>query len=166
MKATYVLFCMMFATNIVFSQDQVIQRKIGLSTSLQKEQLDISIPIRTSEYFVLAPSLKVIYVEDAGTEFGFGASVKRYFRNTKVAPYVTGRASLFGLESKTDDSSWLDFGFGLGLGADYFFDPNFSIGIEAQVNSTVSDKNSYRFGNPGGTNVNTATAITASIYFF
>ncbi|MBL7994471.1 hypothetical protein JNM05_03790 [bacterium] len=164
MKTVLVLFCLLFS-NIVFSQDQVIQRKIGLATSLQKEQLDISIPVRTSEYFVIAPSIKVIYVEDAGTEFGFGAAVKYYFRNTKIAPYMTTRASLFGLESKLDDS-WLDFGFGIGAGADYFFDPNFSIGIEAQVNGTVSDKQSYRFGNPGGTNVNTATAITASIYFF
>lgn len=166
MKTAVIIFCLMFVANIVSAQEISEERKIGLSTSLLKEQMDISIPIFTSEYYVVAPSLKVIYVEDAGTEFGFGASVKRYFRNTKVAPFITGRASLFGLESKTNDASWLDFGFGFGLGADYFFDPNFSVGLEAQLNATFSDKNSNRFGNPGGTNLTTAMAVTASIYLF
>lgn len=165
MKTTIVLLCLVFVLNRASAQEQVIERKIGLSTSLQKEQLDISIPVRTSEYFVVAPSIKILYVEDGGTDFGIGASMKYYFRNTKMAPFVIARASAIGLDPKKGHTM-MDFGFGIAMGADYFFDTNFSIGLEAQVNGTISDKNSNRFGNPGGTNINTATAITASIYFF
>ncbi|MEA1987436.1 MAG: hypothetical protein U9N76_08115 [Candidatus Marinimicrobia bacterium] len=46
-----------------------------------------------------------------------------------------------------------------------FFDKNISIGIEAQGNATFSDKESTRFGNPGGISFNTGTVIIGSIYF-
>ena len=41
----------------------------------------------------------------------------------------------------------------------------FSIGVEGQVNAAISDDASSRFGNPGGTNINTATAVLAAFYF-
>jgi hypothetical protein len=40
-----------------------------------------------------------------------------------------------------------------------------SFGVEAQGNFTKSDKNSLRYGNPDGLNFNTATMISATIYF-
>ena len=39
------------------------------------------------------------------------------------------------------------------------------IAVEAQVNVTVSSEDSFRFGNPGGTNINTPTGIFAAFYF-
>ena len=165
MRSVILIFCLVFVVNIVSAQEISEERKIGLSTSLLKEQMDISVPIFTSEYYVVVPSVKILYVEDGGLDFGIGAAVKYYFRNTKVAPYMTGRISAFGLNPKRGHSM-MDYGLGFGMGADYFFDPNFSVGLEAQLNGTFSDKNSNRFGNPGGTNLNTAMAVTASIYLF
>jgi hypothetical protein len=54
---------------------------------------------------------------------------------------------------------------GLGFGGDFFLDEQFSLGVELQGNFTFSDEGSMRFGNPGGINFNTASQITASIYF-
>lgn len=73
MKTAIMIFCLMFVVNIVTAQEISEERKIGLSTSLLKEQMDISIPIFTSEYYVVAPSVKVLYVEDGGLDFGIGA---------------------------------------------------------------------------------------------
>jgi len=68
-------------------------------------------------------------------------------------------------ENDTDISQKIDKFAGNGVGAEYFFDKHFSIGVEAQGNVTVSDMNSFRFGNPDGTNFNTATMVTANVYF-
>ncbi len=62
----------------------------------------------------------------------------------------------------TASSSSLSSSF---AGGEYFFSSSFSVGIEAQLNLTFSDKNSVRFANPGGTNLNTGSVIYASIYF-
>lgn len=55
--------------------------------------------------------------------------------------------------------------FDPGYGAEYFFDDQLSLGIEAQLNFSKSADNSGRFGNPGGLNANTATMLFATIYF-
>ena len=67
--------------------------------------------------------------------------------------------------SPKDSKGTTDFLAGITLGGEYFIHPQFSFGIEAQLNATFSDNSSYRFNNPGGTNLNTATAILANIYF-
>jgi len=54
---------------------------------------------------------------------------------------------------------------GLNFGGEYYISEHFSVGIEAQGNLTKSDKNSGRFGNPGGVNINLATMIFATMYF-
>lgn len=51
------------------------------------------------------------------------------------------------------------------VGAEAFLVPSFSLGVEAQLNATFSDDNSARFGNPGNLNLNTAAAVTATVYF-
>jgi hypothetical protein len=50
------------------------------------------------------------------------------------------------------------------LGGECFIDSHFSLGVEMQLESSLSDKNAMRFGNPDGTNFNTATAERATIY--
>jgi len=64
-----------------------------------------------------------------------------------------------------DKKSTLDFMTGVAFGGEYFFNEHFSLGIEAQGNFTISDKSSERFGNPGKTNFNLGTQVSASIYF-
>ena len=54
---------------------------------------------------------------------------------------------------------------GVALGGEYFLSDHFSFGVEAQANVTRSDNQSFRFGNPGGLTLNTATAVLATVYF-
>ena len=63
------------------------------------------------------------------------------------------------------EDSYYDFIAGFTGGAEYFLDDNLSIGIEFQLNSSFSDEYSFRFGNPDKMNMNTASAVTLSIYW-
>jgi hypothetical protein len=58
-----------------------------------------------------------------------------------------------------------DFLAGPFFGGEYFLSKRFSVGVEAQIVLAFSDKRSARFGNPGKTNVNTATVAGATVYF-
>lgn len=165
MKTFFLLILsgLLFGYN-VFSQESENPRKYGLSASIQSEQMDISIPIWVGERATIAPAVSILHVEDGGTDIGTGIVPKFYARMNKIAPFFALRAATFFFMPDRGDNT-LDWMAGGGFGADYFFDERFSIGIEAQLNLTFSDKKSDRFGNPGGMNLNTATAITASIYF-
>ena len=68
-------------------------------------------------------------------------------------------------DNEIDNDTKVDIILGIAFGAEYFLDEHFSIGVEAQGNLTQSDEKSIRFGNPDGTNFNTATMITATVYF-
>jgi hypothetical protein len=135
-----------------------------LGASFQGTQLDITMPVWMSGTSQLLPSLMGIYVEDAGFDIGLGLGYKNYFRISKVSPYFSPKVGAF-INIPDKGKILVDLYFSLGIGADYFFDPKFSVGIEAQLNGTVSDDHSSRFGNPGGLNLNTAAALTANIYF-
>jgi hypothetical protein len=160
------LFLTCLFSNYLFSQTN---RKIGLSGSVQNSQLGISLPIWLGEKFVLAPALDFEYAEKIGTDFSIGLAPRFYLKKDKLSPY-------FGLKFGTsinipssdntiDTKTKFDIIGGLAFGAEYFIGDNFSVGAEAQGNFTKSDKNSNRYGNPGGLNFNTATMISATIYF-
>lgn len=167
MKTSFLMQTMLIIlllTGTLYSQETQNHRKFGLSASLQTDQMDIAVPIWIGDKTILAPALSILHVEDVGTDLGIGIVPKFYLRMNKVSPYVVLRAgTLFFLPKHSDNT--FDWVAGAGFGADYFFDERFSIGVEAQLNMTISDKKSDRFGNPGGMNYNTATAIVASIYF-
>jgi hypothetical protein len=100
-----------------------------------------------------------------GTDLTLGLVAKAYLSEVKEAvPYVAFRGgAIIGIPK--DGDAITDIIAGAGFGGDYFFTPKFSVGIEIQGNLSVSDEGSFRFGNPGNVNFNTATALTASIYF-
>ncbi len=150
----------------VFSQETET-RKIGITASLQNSQYAFSMPIWLSEKIVLAPVVEFKYAEKIGTDFGIGIIPKYYFKTGKVSPYLGLNAGgLFNNpSSNTGGKSSVDIYVGPVFGGEYFIDSHFSVAIELQGNFTKSDKNSIRFGNPGGLNFNTSTAISASIYF-
>jgi hypothetical protein len=58
-----------------------------------------------------------------------------------------------------------DLILGPSFGGEYYFNKNFSVGIELQLNVVLSGEKSMRFSNPDGMNINTATALFATIYF-
>lgn len=164
MKSLLLLLAFLLFSKLLTAQEEDNDRNWGLGASFQGTQLDITIPIWITETSILSPTVMGIYVEDAGYDIGFGIGYKSYLKSSKVSPYFSPKAGVF-INNPDKGKSLVDLYFGLGIGADYFFDPKFCIGVEAQLNGTKSDKMSARFGNPGGINLNTAAALNAIIYF-
>ena len=157
--------------SFVLAQDDVKESKIGISALVQDGQYDILLPIVISNSFVIAPAIGIASVSDAGTDIGLGLVTRFYLNDSKVKPFLGGRAGIMIFSpskpegSSIDPESTTDFILGFLAGGEYFFDEGFSFGVEAQLNASVSDKYSSRFGNPGGVNVNTGAAVFATVYF-
>jgi len=160
---TSIIVLIIFVTP-VSSQEKTNTHQIGFSASLQDNQFDFLIPIWIGSRTTIAPSFGLTWIQDAGTDIHFGLEPKFYLSSNKLSPFISFRAALLRAIPSVGDgvTDWL---LGLSFGGEYFFDENFSIGIESQLNYTISDKKSTRFGNPGKSNLNTATAIFASVYF-
>jgi hypothetical protein len=156
-------FCLFLNPGSIFSQEMQTSRKVGLSAGFYNDQTDIMLPVWVSPKIVLAPSVSALWVEDGGTDLGFGIAFRFYHHINKVSPYFGARLGVLVLSPKGRDSV-ADFVSGVMLGGEYFLCPQFSLGIEAQVNATFSNDQSSRFGNPGGMNINTGSVIIASIY--
>ena len=139
-------------------------RKVGLTATVQSSQFDVLLPVWVSNQTVIGPSVSFVSVSDSGSELGIGAFSKFYFNTNTIAPYWGLRGgAVVGIPSGGD--TVVDFITGLSVGGDYFIAEKFSLGVEVQGNFTISDDGSTRFGNPGGVNFNTASVITASLYF-
>lgn len=137
---------------------------VGLMATIQTEQLDILVPVWASQAIMVAPAVRIVSVGDAYTDIGLGTAVRFYRRSESVSPYVGVRGmALF--VSPIVGNGWTDFVLGGMFGGDYFLSESFSVGVEAQLNVTKSDDGSTRFGNPGGTNLNTAAGVFVSVYF-
>jgi len=166
MKRILLITALIFIFSIsTFAQSDDTKRSVGLTAAIQDQQLDFLIPIWVSDRAVLAPNIGVVSAQDVGTDLSLGLVLKSYLRETVDAvPYLVFRGgAIFGIPSEGDTIT--DFVLGVGFGGEYFFEPKFSVGIEIQGNASISDEGSFRFGNPGNTNFNTATVLTASIYF-
>lgn len=148
----------------VFSQESTEKRSCGLSASFQSTQLDIMVPFWAGRQTIIAPAFSLNSVEDTYTDYGVALVFRFYSRMRRVTPYWGGRIGALVLSPKDHDSV-TDYILGLLYGGEFFFTANFSIGVEAQMNVLMSDDNSSRFGNPGGTNLNTGAAVIANVYF-
>lgn len=150
-----------------YSQEH--KRTIGLSGTIQQGQFGIAIPIWTSSNVALVPAFEVKWAEKIGSDIGIGFGPRLYFKNETLAPYMGFKAGMLinipSSKNEADDETKIDYLLGLNGGAEYFIGDQFSLGVEIQANVTKSDKNSHRFGNPDGLNFNTATMISATIYF-
>jgi hypothetical protein len=166
MKKTNFIFiailCIIYAMS---TNAQENNRTWGISASIQETQLDILFPIWTGANNIIAPSIGAIHIGDSGTDLRLGLLDRIFFNATEsIKPFLGLRAGvLFSIPDEQDTVT--DYVIGILGGGEYFFSNNFSVGVEAQLNMSISDENSSRFGNPGGTNINTATAIFATIYF-
>jgi hypothetical protein len=146
------------------AQDNDMAGRKGLTASLQSSQLDIMVPIWVGGKTVVAPVIQFTKISDAVTDYGFGLAFRSYFNQNETRPYLGLRAAMMTWKPEEGDST-TDTVFGAFFGGEHFLDDDFSVGIEAQVNISVSDEHSNRFGNPDGTNINTATALLATLYF-
>lgn len=138
--------------------------KIGLSAAVQGEQMDVLVPIWASQNLALVPSVGFASASDAAKDLRLGLGIRGALRSGKLAPYVGARFQMFALmpDNGTTRTDWV---VGPMFGGEYFFEEHFSVGVEAQLNIAFSDKYSLRFGNPDGTDVNTATTVMATFYF-
>ena len=167
MKRIICMLTLLFSSLLVNAQEE--KQKIGLTASLQATQMDIMVPVWLGKNFIVAPTLNFTTVENGGTTYGFGLVPRLFLNHNQLRPYLSARivALLTSAASNNqfEEDSTLDFLTGLAFGGEYFIDPQFSIGVEAQTNLTISDENSGRFGNPGGTNINTGMAVLVNVYF-
>ena len=155
----------LFITNAkTIAQEADTKPKYGLTASFQDSQFDIIVPVWISNSIKIAPAVSYISVSDVGSDFSIGVILNSYFRRAKVSPYIGFRAGTLILSPENGDSVG-DTILGASFGGEYFIDDYFSFGIEAQVNVSMSDEKSNRFGNPDGTNINTGMAVFGSIYF-
>jgi hypothetical protein len=165
-KALIISIVFLLAGNMLYSQSDV---KVGLSGTLQSSQFGISVPMWLGEMFVLAPGFDFKYAETIGTDFSFGLSARFYLKKEKLCPYFGFKAgTAFFMPSSDNEintSTRVDLLGGIAYGLEYFITDNLSFGVEAQGNLTKSHEESSRYGNPGGLNFNTATMLSATIYF-
>lgn len=141
-------------------------RKAGLMAMIQTSQFDVGVPIWINSTTVLGPSLNYAYAEELNTDIGVGLFLKNYGSGPveEVESFFSLRGgAIFGAPSEGENT--IDFLLGTGIGADYFPHEKVSLGVEAQLNLSINDSNSSRFGNPGGVGLNTAAVIALSIYF-
>jgi len=138
--------------------------KAGLSASLQSGQQDIAVPIWTSEKFMIMPMVSFVSVSDQGRDRWLGLALRFYRDEGRARHYVGLRGVLLAFNPKQGDSM-TDYLVGPSVGGEYFLDAQFSLTVEGQVNVSISHENSPRFGNPDGTNINTATAVYGTFYF-
>lgn len=157
-----VILCVVFMS-VINAQEN--NRTWGISAAIQDTQLDILFPIWTGANNVIAPAIGVIYIGESGTDLRIGLLDRIFFNATEnIKPFIGLRAgALFTMPDEGDTVT--DYIVGVLGGGEYFFSDNFSVGVEAQLNMSISDEESGRFGNPGGTNINTATALFATVYF-
>jgi len=148
----------------VLAQNDLPASGVGLSASYQKEHLGIQLPVWLGQKFNLAPTFGIIYMESISVEYEVGIIPKIYLKKQIVSPYIGAILGTI-IGSPIDGDTISDFVCGISFGAEYFVNQHFSISIEAELNGTKSDKNSMRFNNPGGWNLNTGTGFIATIYF-
>jgi hypothetical protein len=161
-------FCLLF-TFPAFAQTidaEPAKRTIGLSANIQNSEFGLTVPFFLTQRFVLAPSVGLRYADNLGTDLALAIVPKFYYSTEKFAPYSLLRiGAILNMPSNENLETQTDFLAGIGSGAEYFLVPNFSFGVEGQLNATFSDEFSNRFGNAGGINLNLATVVTANIYF-
>jgi len=126
-----------------------------------------------SKEFQLAPFIGIVSAQKVGADITIGLTPKLYFNTNRLAPFADLKIGQIINRPSKDNLSVTNNGIknttdilvGIGVGGEYFLSRNFSFSVEGQWNLTKSDINSNRFGNPGGINMNLATAVSASVYF-
>ncbi|MFN8134597.1 MAG: hypothetical protein U0Z17_05010 [Bacteroidales bacterium] len=166
LKTNYLVLALLLLSSAGLAQNKV---KVGLSGSLQGSQYGISVPCWAGPKTVIAPFIDFRYGESIGTDFSVGMETRFYLKTEKIRPYYGFKlGAAFNIpssENTINDNTTIDGVAGIAFGGEYFISENFSVGIEAQGNLTKSAEDSDRYGNPGGINFNTATRVSATIYF-
>lgn len=162
MKTLQLLIMIILISSSFFAQPQ--RGKVGVSAEIQTKQMDFLLPIFVNDQVSLSPAVGLVSISDKYTDISLGLLIRYHLFIEKVTPFIGFRAgTLLFLPEEGDMIT--DLLVGPSFGGEYYFSENFSVGIELQVNVVASGEKSMRFSNPKGTNINSATAIFATIYF-
>ena len=166
MKNVSTVAALLISVLLIFgtAMSQPEKGAVGISVLIQNPQLDFVLPVWIADRFVATPLIGFSSISNQWNDYAFGLGVRGYVRKEKLSSYLSVRFAVL-IYAPKSGSSATDILFGPAFGAEYYFDEHFSVGEELQLNVAQSDSKSNRFGNPGGTNINTATAVTASFYF-
>ncbi len=137
----------------------------GITAALNAAETDILFPIWTDNNNYIAPAIGLTSIGSFNTDLSAGLVLHHYIKfDLHFSPFLGLRGgAIFGIPKQ--GTGTIDAVAGVLAGGEYFFNSHFSVGVEAQLNFSFSDKNSTRFGNPGGMNINTGSLVFASIYF-
>jgi len=169
------VLCIFLSFQLVFAQNEAEQyeetqvqkkakKRIGLSASIQGNDMDIVVPYWIQRKLVIGPTFGINYIQSQSTEIRIGMVLRCFKKLKRLSPYYGLRGGIVSL-TQENGSDAVDSYLGLLLGGEFFFTAQFSIGVETQLNMFKSSANSYRFNNPDGVNVMTSTVIIANIYF-
>jgi len=160
----FVLICMVFAATTASAENRSDSMSVGISGTIQTAQTDIMLPIWISRNIVIAPTIGLSYIQDAGTDLELAFVTRMFLTRKTVTPFIGARAGTI-IYSPSTGTSLHDYLVGLCAGGEYFFGEKLSVGIEAQVNLGIDDSQSTRFGTLGGKALSTGTMVYATIYF-
>lgn len=162
MKTIYSILFFLIISTLIIAQPQ--RGKVGVSAEIQTQQMDFLLPIFVNDWVSLAPAVGVVNISDKYTDLSLGLLMRYHLFTESVTPFIGARfGTLLYIPDEGDMIS--DLIIGPSFGGEYYFNENFSVGIELQLNVVLSGEKSMRFSNPDGTNINTATALFATIYF-
>ncbi|MFP4369588.1 MAG: outer membrane beta-barrel protein [Candidatus Kapaibacterium sp.] len=162
MKKLLVLLFAIFAFSTAKSQTLVsVDGQVGLMASIQTQQYTVGVPIWFSESISFIPHLGFYSEEDIGTELGLGGALRFHFREDEIKPYAGFRLAVENTSPDEGDST-MDLLIGGVFGGEYFFNNNFSAGVEAQLNIINPDDHSPQYN---GLTIHTEAAVYMAVYF-
>lgn len=134
-------------------------RTAGLTASLQGGQMTILVPIWAGDMMSIAPGVGLQHTDNTGTIIDLVLAPRFYIRMDRVAPYFGGRlgATITMPDGPADNT--YDWNGGAVFGGEYFVNPMFSFGVEAQINIRIFDSAAADY------RINTGAAAHANVYF-
>ncbi|HBQ59490.1 MAG TPA: hypothetical protein DD671_07645, partial [Balneolaceae bacterium] len=110
-----------------------------------------------NESFSIAPYLGLNAIQDATTNFSFGVSPRFYIDgNEDISTYINGNLGFQNTSFSNTNSSAFDVDLGVGYGAEFFFNPSFSLSGDVNLNA--------RFGDNANA-LRTSASVAVSYYF-
>jgi hypothetical protein len=106
--------------------------RIGLSTSLQNDQLDIMVPLWFQNGPVLVPSVSLAKESGKFVDYGIGFMARINLMSGDAVPYVGVR---FGMIDREYSHGGMtnDYYYGPVGGGEYFLSQHFSLSVEADL---------------------------------
>lgn len=148
-------FCLITAT--AFAQNRPGKGTKGLAASIQGNQTNILLPIWTSQETVIAPVVGIRYEADIATNLNLGVQSRFYRTLGRDFAHYLGVQGLIQHRSPDVGDDQTDLIIGGTGGGEYFLNPRFSLGVEAQLNLFLRDGNNNILA--------TGAAITGTYYF-